>query len=86
MLYTYHDKTVFIPEHIANEDPETARQWNYTTADGIQVLMVNVDNQAYILCDREDAFLSICFESIRNGSGETMSRGDMEQRRPWTIR
>ncbi|MBQ3504247.1 MAG: hypothetical protein IJA75_06060 [Oscillospiraceae bacterium] len=40
-------------------DPEDCRQWSYTCGDGTQVLIVTTGDVANILCDRQDAFLSV---------------------------
>lgn len=79
--YTYSCRDVFSTTYIAIEDPEAAEQWNYTLADGTEVLIVSADGMGHILCDREDAFLCVSFEAVsENGNGreEVMSRRDME--------
>lgn len=41
----------------------STENWNYTLADGTQVLLVQNEKSALILCDRSDAFLSVFLEA-----------------------
>jgi len=40
-------------------DPETVTERNYTTQDGVDLLLIQSDHSGMILADREDSFLSI---------------------------
>lgn len=64
-------------------DPEKAQQWNLTLEDGTGLLIIVYDGRATILCDREDAFLSVGFETVYDnyvtGTQDTMSKEDIEQ-------
>ena len=41
------------------DEPESVREWNYTTKDGTELLLVKDAEYGHIFCDREDAFLHI---------------------------
>ena len=77
--YRYTDKgyldTVFLALN-----PETVTQWNYTCADGTEILIVHGEDQGYLFCDREDAFLTVSFysEDIMSEDGPYMTQRDME--------
>jgi len=75
----YYDKAYFdaVTVHLDSD----AKQWNYTLSDGTDVLIVKVDNCAWVFCDREDAFLSARIETLFYGAAsepETMSDRDIE--------
>ncbi len=58
-----------------------AKQWNYTVSDGTELLIVKVDNCAWVFCDREDAFLSARIETLYYGAASepvVMSDRDIE--------
>lgn len=77
----YCDKEYLDTVYFAMEDVSAAQQWNYTLADGTQVLIVNTGEAARVFCDREDAFVSVRFETSYtndNGTKETMSNRDIE--------
>ena len=60
---------------------ETVEQWNYTTPDGTDILIIMGDNFARFFCDREDAFLSSGFSTeYESDSGEVqyMTKRDVE--------
>ena len=62
-------------------EEETAEQWNYTCADGTEVLIVSTGERATIFCDREDTFISSNFSTIwmgDNGIEGRMTKRDIE--------
>ena len=61
-------------------NPDTVTQWNYTCADGTEILIVLGEDQGYLFCDREDAFLTVSFysEDIMSEDGPYMTQRDME--------
>lgn len=77
--YRYTDKgyldTVFLALN-----PDTVTQWNYTCADGTEILIVHGEDQGYMFCDREDAFLTVSFysEDIMTEDAPYMTQRDME--------
>lgn len=82
LIYAYHDKEYFSSEYLIIEDGEAVQQWNEKLSDGTDVLFVSDrGGDAYILCDREDAFINI---TIRNvgwdwaSPGDVMTRADMK--------
>ncbi len=63
-------------------DIEEAEQWNYQTKDGIGLLIVRSDDAVRILCDREDAFLSVGFDTVyeaESGEIDRMTKETIEQ-------
>lgn len=80
--YSYHDKDYFSPGFLTIEDAQNAQQWNYTLANGTDVLIVCEKNdETHILYDREDAFISISFRNVGDhwdSPSEVMSHRDME--------
>ena len=58
------------------EDVSAVQQWNYTLSDGTEILIVKADGAARIFCDREDAFLSVFFDTTYDN--EVMSDRDIE--------
>ncbi|MBQ8831042.1 MAG: hypothetical protein IJ017_05545 [Oscillospiraceae bacterium] len=63
----YCDKAYF--DTVAfSVDVDKTKQYNYTTSDGTEVLLMIADEWARIFCDREDAFITI---SIFNFSSST---------------
>lgn len=57
--------------------PDGATSWNYLLDDETDVLIVRFENWARIFCDREDAFLSVRFDTT-NSSGASMTDRDIE--------
>jgi len=57
--YSFVDKDYFNTMYLLMEESDSVREWNYTTADGTQLLLVKEDTIGNIFCDREDAFLHI---------------------------
>ena len=57
--YSYADKAYFSSWYLMIDEPESAREWNYTTKDGTELLLVKDAEYGHIFCDREDAFLHI---------------------------
>lgn len=55
---SYHDKE-YLDTVYWTFNPADCRQWSYTCGDGTQVLIVTSGDAANIMCDREDAFLSV---------------------------
>ena len=57
--YSYADKAYFSSYYLTMDEPESVREWNYTTKDGTQLLLVKDADYGHIFCDWEDAFLHI---------------------------
>lgn len=75
----YSDKAYFDTISFSVGDIETIRQRNYTTADGTTVLIVGEGNRTILLCDREDAFLSVYFDPLTlDGKTVELSDRDIE--------
>lgn len=75
----YNDKAYFDTGRVHLDSD--ARQWNYTLSDGTELLIVKVDNCAWVFCDREDAFLSARINTLYYGAAsepEIMSDRDIE--------
>lgn len=76
----YHDKE-YLDTVYWTYDPADCRQWSYICSDGTQVLIVTTGNSAEIMCDREDAFISVGFFTVgylEDGSEVRMMDGDLE--------
>ena len=76
----YHDKE-YLDTVYWTYDPADCRQWSYICSDGTQVLIVTTGNKAEIMCDREDAFISVGFFTVgylEDGSEVRMTDGDLE--------
>lgn len=82
LTYDYHDKAYFCTRYLTIGDGENVQQWNETLPDGTNVLIVNdKGGDAYILCDREDAFINITISKVGAewaNPGDVMTRGDMK--------
>ena len=82
LIYDYRDKAYFTSGYLIIEDGEAVQQWNYTLPDGTEVLIVSDQGgDAYILRDREDAFVDITIRNVGwnwDSPGDVMSRADME--------
>ena len=82
LSYDYHDKAYFCTRYLIIGDGENVQQWNETLPDGTNVLIVNdKGGDAYILCDREDAFINITISKVGAewaNPGDVMTRGDMK--------
>lgn len=77
----YNDKEYLDTVAFWVDSIERMEQWNYTTADGTEVLIAMDKNYARIFCDRDDAFVSAYFDvSHEYDSGEVkyMSKADVE--------
>lgn len=75
----YNDKAYFDTGRVHLDTD--AKQWNYTLSDGTELLIVKVDNCAWVFCDREDAFLSVRINTLYYGAAsdpEVMSDRDIE--------
>ena len=60
---------------------ETVEQWEYTTADGTDILIIMGKGFARFFCDREDAFLTSGFGTdyeYENGEIQYMTKSDVE--------
>ena len=75
----YSVKDYFDPAYFNVYDLENTEQWNYTTADGTDILII-LDNHfgtAWLMCDRDDAFISVRLERFstlpeNSGPGESV--------------
>lgn len=84
LTYSYHDKAYFGTQaYFVIEDSNAVDQWNYTLPDGENVLIVmEQDEDAYILYDRGDAFIAITVANVGwdwDSPSQVMSHKDMEQ-------
>ena len=78
----YCDKAYLDTVYFTVNDIDRAEQWNYTTADGIDILIAMSGNQARFFCDREDAFVTVSlFIDYCSDSGEIsyMSKEAVQQ-------
>lgn len=84
----YSVKDYFDPAYFNVNDLENIEQWNYTTADGTEILII-LDNHfgtARLMCDREDAFISVRLQrfstrpenSAPDEIRETITKADAE--------
>lgn len=79
--YLYCGKAYF-HDWTATVHSEKAQQWNLTLEDGTDLLIVTDEEQAHILCDRTDAFISIYLPMVwdrLDGTEGTISREDIER-------
>lgn len=77
----YNDKAYLDTVVFAVDSVESMEQWNYTTADGTEVLIVMDESFARVFCDREDAFVSAFVDvgyEYDSGEVEYMSKADVE--------
>lgn len=66
MEYRYNLKNVFDTAYLALEDLENCRQWNYTTEDGAELLLVLTPTRAMIFADKQAGFLSITIQNFNH--------------------
>lgn len=77
--YTYRDKNYFTTAFVTFHDTSKLEQWNYTLADGTEVLIVNTGERAWVFHDREDAFIFVTFSTVyENGIMEIMTNREIE--------
>lgn len=63
------------------EDPRQWREWEYTTASGQKVLMLRSEYEGWVICDREDAMISLRVESSYSVyTGDRCERDSMTDR------
>lgn len=62
MSFNVKHKGYFDAVTITLADVDAAEQWNYSLADGTEVLIAKSGGVAHIFCDREDAFLTAGFD------------------------
>lgn len=80
MSMRYNDKE-YMDTVAFSVDRNDYEQWNYTTAEGTDVLVIMGNGIARIFCDREDAFVSVfLYTEYENEADQkvTMSRRDVE--------
>lgn len=78
----YIDKEYLDTVYCAVTDADNAKQWNYTLADGTNILIVGLENAAMFFCDRDDAFLSVNINTryeYDDGTIDSMTDRDIEQ-------
>lgn len=80
MSYNLKHKGYFDTVIMTLADVNAANQWQYTLADGTEVLIINAGGAAHIFCDREDAFLSVGFSTIdeSGATNDVMTDRDIE--------
>lgn len=80
LIYDYRDKAYFSSAYLIIEDAEAVQQWNETLPDGTEVLIaIDKGGDAYILCDREDAFVNVTIRNVGwnwDSPGDVLSRED----------
>jgi len=77
--WRYVDKACFDTMNAVVDCADGAGNWNYTLADGTEVLLVRNEGSALILCDRADAFQSVFLEAYDPaGHPESLAKGDIE--------
>lgn len=77
--WRYVGKEYFDTMNAVVDSAGNTGNWNYTLADGTEVLLVQNESSALILCDRSDAFLSVYLEAYGGtGQPESLARGDIE--------
>lgn len=83
LIYEYHDKAYFSSRYLIIEDGAAVQQWNENLPDGTNVLIVsNKGGDAYILCDRTDAFICVTIRNVGwdwESPGDVMTRDDMSR-------
>lgn len=63
------------------EDPQQWREWEYTTASGQKVLILRSEYEGWVICDREDAMISLRVESSYSVyTGDRCERDSMTDR------
>lgn len=80
MSYNLKHKGYFDAVFMTLKDVNIAKQWQYTLADGTEVLIINAGDTAHIFCDREDAFLSVGFSILyqSESNSDVMTNRDIE--------
>lgn len=77
----YCDKGYLDTVFVYLSNIESCEQWNYTLADGREVLIVTGNDRAMIFCDTDSAFISVSFSTNYNyddGTAATMTKRDVE--------
>lgn len=72
-VYRLNPKNALCTDYFTQIDSESWREWNYTTAAGDKVLILSSESGgiSWILCDRDDAMVSLRVDSIHSvGSDE----------------
>lgn len=72
-VYRLNPKDALCTDSFTQIDSENWREWNYTTAAGDKVLILSGESSqiAWILCDRDDAMVSLRVDSVHSvGSDE----------------
>lgn len=84
VTYTYAKNGYLYPDAATVNDIEQWEQWDYTTTDGIQVLLATYQNRLAIFCERSDAVISISTKNRQqtvpfDSNAEPMTRQKAEQ-------
>lgn len=77
----YADKEYLDTVILTIEDISSTEQWAYKTAAGSDVLIAMDEEHARIFCDREDAFISVLFDTAYvydSGEIKQMTKADVE--------
>ena len=72
LTYHYVKKDVFY-DVFAYIDTDTSRQWNHTTQEGINLLLIHSDSAGMIFCDCADAFISISIDNCSESELQKMA-------------
>lgn len=82
IAFRCHNKKAFDDVTIGMADPSAYEEWNYTTSDGVEVLLVKGPEAAFIVADIGDYFITVSSIETKAGNildGEhTMSREGLE--------
>ena len=82
IAFRCHNKKAFDDVTIGMADPSAYEDWNYTTSDGVEVLLVKGPEAAFIVADIGDYFITVSSIETKAGNildGEhTMSREGLE--------
>lgn len=82
ITFRCHNKKSFDDVTIGMEDPSVYEEWNYTTSDGVETLLVKGPEAAFIVADIGDYFITVTGIDTKAGNildGEyTMSREGLE--------
>ena len=77
----YCDKQYLDTVYFMVNGMDDIQQWEYTTADGSDILIVMGDDFARYFCDREDAFITVSYGTdnwLEEESTERMTKADVE--------
>lgn len=78
--YRYSVKACFDPAYLSVGDVDSYEQWKYTASDGNEMLLALNSETAIIVCEQDDAFITVYMRSYSSSSGsDRMSQPALEQ-------